>query len=333
MANPIGQIWCGAMMLEHLGHCADAGAAVLAAIEKVLGRRTLARRRRRDIGGTAGTADLGRAIAEAAGNTASSHIDPRTRCCWRASGQPRWPPQTRPRSSPPPPAAAPRRPAARSWSRARPLRRWRWRWSAPTRAAPSLDGIVVTRYAHGLPTEGSYPRDRGRPSRADEAGEQAAADILALYRRLGPEDRLIVLVSGGGSSLLSLPAEGIAMADSGLKATTRELLRCGAPITGMNIVRKHLSRIQGGRLAQASKAPVTTLIVSDVAGDDPAARSLPVPQRSIGAPTPTRSAILQRAMRAKVPAPVQSHLERRARGEIDETPKPGDPLLPGSRIA
>ena len=67
-----------------------------------------------------------------------------------------------------------------------------------------------------------------------------------------PDDRLIVLVSGGGSSLLSLPAEGIAMAD--LKATTQELLRCGAPITDMNIVRKHLSRIQGGRLAQAQLA-------------------------------------------------------------------------------
>lgn len=186
----------------------------------------------------------------------------------------------------------------------------------------TLDGIVVTRYAHGLPTEHIRVIEAGHPV-PDEAGEQAAADILARVQALGPEDRLIVLVSGGGSSLLSLPAEGIAMAD--LKATTRELLRCGAPITDMNIVRKHLSRIQGGRLAQASKAPVTTLIVSDVAGDDPSAiASGPtVPDRSTYADA---LAILQR-YGAKVPAPVQSHLERGARGEIDETPKPGDPLF------
>jgi hydroxypyruvate reductase len=157
----------------------------------------------------------------------------------------------------------------------------------------------------------------------DEAGEQAAADILARVQALGPDDRLIVLVSGGGSSLLSLPAEGIPMAD--LKATTRELLRCGAPITDMNIVRKHVSRIQGGRLAQASRAPVTTLIVSDVAGDDPSAiASGPtVPDPSTYADA---LAILKR-YGATVPATVQAHLERGARGEIEETPKPGDPLF------
>ncbi|WP_454762868.1 glycerate kinase type-2 family protein [Cupriavidus campinensis] len=186
----------------------------------------------------------------------------------------------------------------------------------------TLEGIVVTRYAHGLPTDHIRVIEAGHPV-PDEAGEQAAADILARVRTLGPDDRLIVLVSGGGSSLLSLPAEGIAMAD--LKATTRELLRCGAPITEMNIVRKHLSRIQGGRLAQASKAPVTTLIVSDVAGDDPSAiASGPtVPDPSTYADA---LAILQR-YGASVPASVQSHLERGARGEIDETPKPGDSLF------
>ena len=186
----------------------------------------------------------------------------------------------------------------------------------------SLEGIVVTRYAHGLPTEHIRVIEAGHPV-PDEAGEQAAADILARVQALGPDDRLIVLVSGGGSSLLSLPAEGIPMAD--LKATTRELLRCGAPITDMNIVRKHTSRIQGGRLAQASRAPVTTLIVSDVAGDDPSAiASGPtVPDASTYADA---LAILKR-YGAAVPTTVQAHLERGARGEIEETPKPGDPLF------
>jgi len=186
----------------------------------------------------------------------------------------------------------------------------------------TLEGVVVTRYAHGLPTEHIRVIEAGHPV-PDEAGEQAAADILAQVQSLGPDDRLIVLVSGGGSSLLSLPAEGIPMAD--LKATTRELLRCGAPITDMNIVRKHISRIQGGRLAQASRAPVTTLIVSDVAGDDPSAiASGPtVPDPSTYADA---LAILKR-FGATVPQTVQSHLERGARGEIAETPKPGDALF------
>ncbi|MFC4421762.1 glycerate kinase type-2 family protein [Cupriavidus pampae] len=186
----------------------------------------------------------------------------------------------------------------------------------------TLEGVVVTRYAHGMPTDHIRVIEAGHPV-PDEAGEQAAADILARVEGLNENDRLIVLVSGGGSSLLSLPATGIPMAD--LKATTRELLRCGAPITDMNIVRKHISRIQGGRLAQASRAPVTTLIVSDVAGDDPSAiASGPtVPDPSTYADA---LAILRR-FGATVPATVQAHLERGARGEIDETPKPGDPLF------
>lgn len=185
-----------------------------------------------------------------------------------------------------------------------------------------IEGLVVTRYAHGLPTEHVRVIEAGHPV-PDEAGERAAAEILARVSALGPGDSLIVLVSGGGSSLLSLPAEGIAMAD--LKATTQELLRCGAPITDMNIVRKHLSRIQGGRLAQASRAPVTTLIVSDVAGDDPSAiASGPtVPDPSTYADA---LAILRR-YGAVVPPVVQDYLERGARGEVAETPKPGDPLF------
>jgi hydroxypyruvate reductase len=133
-------------------------------------------------------------------------------------------------------------------------------WSAP------LEGIAVTRYQHGLPTERIRVIEAGHPV-PDKAGERAAAQILEKASRLGPEDLLLVLISGGGSSLLSLPAPGVTM--SALKALTSQLLRSGADIREMNTVRKHLSAIAGGRLAAASRAPVVALIISDVVGDDP----------------------------------------------------------------
>ncbi|CAG9174773.1 glycerate kinase [Cupriavidus respiraculi] len=186
----------------------------------------------------------------------------------------------------------------------------------------NVEGLVVTRYAHGLPTQSVRVIEAGHPV-PDEAGEEAAGEILSQVGSLFPDDRLIVLVSGGGSSLLSLPADGISMAD--LKATTQELLRCGAPITEMNVVRKHLSRIQGGRLAQACVAPVTTLIVSDVAGDDPSAiASGPtVPDPS----TYGDALAILRRYGATVPPAVLAHLQAGDRGEIPETPKPGDPVF------
>jgi glycerate 2-kinase len=186
-------------------------------------------------------------------------------------------------------------------------------------AGAPLDGLVITRYAHGVPTERIRVVEAGHPV-PDEAGEGAAAEILARTAELGPDDLLLALVSGGASSLLSLPVGGVSMAD--LKATTRELLRCGAPIEDMNTVRKHVSLIQGGRLAAASKAPVVALIISDVTGDDPS---------HIGsgpcAPDPTTyQDALDVFHRFGVDAPpsVVAHLERGARGDIAETPKPGD---------
>jgi hydroxypyruvate reductase len=185
-----------------------------------------------------------------------------------------------------------------------------------------LDGIVVTRYAHAIPTERITVVEASHPVPDDE-GEKAAADILARVAALGPDDRLIALVSGGGSSLLSLPVDSVPMAD--LKSVTKSLLKSGAPITDMNIVRKHLSRIQGGRLAAACRAPVTTLIISDVTGDDPSAiASGPTcPDASTYADA---IAILQR-YGVEAPDSVLAHLERGASGQIDETPKPGDALF------
>jgi glycerate 2-kinase len=177
------------------------------------------------------------------------------------------------------------------------------------RGAP-LEGLAITRYAHGLPTERIRVIEAGHPV-PDAAGEGAARELLEQVRKLGPDDLLLALVSGGGSSLLSLPAPGVPMA--GLKAMTRELLRCGAPIQEMNTVRKHLSAIQGGRLAAACRAPVLALVVSDVTGDDPThIASGPC------APDPTTVADAQAVLRKYgIAAP----------GPFSETPKPGDALF------
>jgi glycerate 2-kinase len=189
-------------------------------------------------------------------------------------------------------------------------------------ADAQLDGLVVTRYAHGLPCERIRVIEAGHPV-PDEAGEKAASEILSAASQLGDDDLLIVLVSGGGSSLLSLPVASISMAD--LKAVTQSLLLSGAPIQEMNVVRKHLSRIQGGRLAQATRARVLALVVSDVAGDDLSA----IASGPCAADPSTYQDALEILARWDVvpPASVAAHLERGARGEIAETPKPGDPVF------
>jgi glycerate 2-kinase len=130
----------------------------------------------------------------------------------------------------------------------------------------NLDGIAVTRYKHGLPTKRIRVVEAGHPV-PDEAGERAATEILRKVKDLGPDDLLLALISGGGSSLLSLPAPGVTM--SQLKSLTAQLLKSGADIQEINTVRKHLSAIAGGRLAAASRAPVVVLVISDVTGDDP----------------------------------------------------------------
>ena len=137
---------------------------------------------------------------------------------------------------------------------------------AVERAWGEVEGLAITRYGHGLPTRSIRVVEAGHPV-PDESGEAAAREILEKATRLKSEDLLLVLVSGGGSSLLSLPAPGISMAE--LKGLTQQLLRSGAEIREMNTVRKHLSAIAGGRLAAACPARVLALIISDVVGDDP----------------------------------------------------------------
>jgi glycerate 2-kinase len=185
-----------------------------------------------------------------------------------------------------------------------------------------LEGVVVTRYRHGLLTNRIKVVEAAHPV-PDEAGEKAAREILRLARSVGPGDLLLALVSGGGSALLTLPAPGLSMA--AMQATTSGLLRCGAPIQEINSVRKHLSAIHGGRLAAACRAPVLALIISDVAGDDPThIASGPC------APDPTTYADALDVLRrygVRAPAEVIELLERGVRGELAETPKPGDKIF------
>ena len=186
----------------------------------------------------------------------------------------------------------------------------------------ALSGLVITRYAHSVPTERIRVVEAGHPV-PDESGEVAAREILAQVGTLGEDDLLLALVSGGGSSLLSLPAGSVSMAD--LKEVTRQLLMCGAAIQEINVVRKHLSAIQGGRLAAACRAPILALVISDVTGDDPThiASGPCAPDPS----TYDEAIGILRKYAVPPPESVRKHLDSGARGIVAETPKPGDPVF------
>ena len=127
--------------------------------------------------------------------------------------------------------------------------------------------LVVTRYGHGADCKKIEVVEAAHPV-PDEAGRAAAGRIMKMVQGLTDKDLVLCLISGGGSALLALPAEGITLEQK--QAINRALLRSGATISEMNCVRKHLSAIKGGRLGLAcSPARVVTLLISDVPGDDP----------------------------------------------------------------
>ncbi|MET3666083.1 glycerate kinase [Caulobacter sp. 1776] len=138
------------------------------------------------------------------------------------------------------------------------------------RIGAEVTGLVVTRYGHlepGPRPQGLEVIEAGHPV-PDNNSQRAAQRALEMAHGLTAHDQLLVLLSGGGSALMSSPAPGVSLADK--QAVTRTLLQSGATIGEINCVRKHISRIKGGRLAQAAgPAKVTTLIISDVPGDDP----------------------------------------------------------------
>jgi hydroxypyruvate reductase len=193
-----------------------------------------------------------------------------------------------------------------------------------------LSGLVVTRYQHVPPAYAARPGRIAVVEAAhpvpDAAGREAARRIAALASSgLGPDDLVLCLISGGGSSLLAMPADGLAFEDK--QAINQALLKSGAAIDEMNCVRKHLSAIKGGRLAaRCAPARVVTLLVSDVPGDDPA-----VIASGPTVPDPTTCAdalaILDR-YRITLPAAARAAL---GRGDW-ETPKPGDACFAGQAV-
>lgn len=192
-----------------------------------------------------------------------------------------------------------------------------------------LEGLVVTRYHH-VP-----PRPAGLPQRIelveaahpvpDAAGLAAAQRILQLAQGLTPDDLVLCLISGGGSALLTLPAEGLTLQDK--QRINRGLLDSGANIGEMNCVRKHLSAIKGGRLAaMCAPARVVTLLISDVPGDDPAviASGPTVPD-----PTSCADAL---AILARYAIAIPEAARRGLESGAFETPKPGDARFAGHAV-
>jgi glycerate 2-kinase len=183
----------------------------------------------------------------------------------------------------------------------------------------SLTGLVVTRYGYAVRCQRIEIVEAAHPV-PDAAGQAAAGRIRDFVRGLTADDLVVCLISGGGSSLLALPADGLTLEDK--QDVNRALLRSGATISEMNIVRRHLSAIKGGRLAAACHpAKVVTLTISDVPGDNPMdIASGP----TVADPTTCADALdVIRRYGIDVPATVRATLES-GRGE---TVKPGDPRL------
>lgn len=183
-------------------------------------------------------------------------------------------------------------------------------------------GWVNVKYGHTGKTQRVRLHECGHPV-PDEAGVEGAQQIARLVQQAGERDLVICLISGGASALMPLPAAPVTLEEK--QATTRLLLACGANIHEINAVRKHISAIKGGQLARlAYPARVLSLLLSDVIGDDlDVIGSGPTaPDRSTFADA--RSVLQKYGIYDRVPASVRQRIEAGLRGEIPETPKPGD---------
>ena len=186
-------------------------------------------------------------------------------------------------------------------------------WEGP------LEGLVITRYGHGLPTSQVEVVEASHPV-PDAAGFAAAQRVNQIVQGLSEDDLVLFLISGGGSALMTAPAEGVSLEDK--QAVNKALLACGAHIGEINCVRKHLSAIKGGRLAaHAYPARRVALMISDVPGDDP---SVIASGPTVVDPSTRQEALDIIAKYAlDVPAAITDYLASAA----SETPKPGDRRL------
>lgn len=185
-----------------------------------------------------------------------------------------------------------------------------------------LDGLVITRYGHRLPTQKIRVIEAGHPV-PDVHGMKATQQLVKAVKELGPDDLLLCLFSGGGSSLLSAPAANVAIND--LQDITQQLLKSGATIQEINAVRKHFSTVQGGRLAAMCEAPILALIISDVVGDDPThIASGPC------TPDPTTYSDARNILEyyeINTPIAFNKMLQAGCKEKINETPKPGSAIF------
>jgi hydroxypyruvate reductase len=185
-------------------------------------------------------------------------------------------------------------------------------------------GLVVVKYGHAAPTKAIRIVEAGHPI-PDAAGLQVSRMILGLVKTLTADDLLIVLLSGGASSLLPAPVPGISLKDK--QQTTKLLLRSGATIHEINAVRKHLSYVKGGQLAAATPARVAAVILSDVIGND-----LGTIGSGPTAPDPTTfqeawEIVSRYGVSRTIPLSVRRRLEAGMKRGVAETPKPRDPLF------
>ncbi|MFC4863580.1 glycerate kinase type-2 family protein [Pseudomonas sp. MAHUQ-62] len=187
-----------------------------------------------------------------------------------------------------------------------------------------ISGLVVTRYGHGANCKKIEVVEAAHPV-PDAAGLETAKRVLELVSNLNESDRVIFLLSGGGSSLLALPAEGLTLKDK--QAINKALLRSGASISEMNCVRKHLSAIKGGRLAKACwPATVYTYAISDVPGDE---ATVIASGPTVADPTTSAEAL---AILARYEIDVPRHVHAWLQDPRSETVKPGDPCLSRSHF-
>lgn len=186
-------------------------------------------------------------------------------------------------------------------------------------------GLVNVKYGHSIPLQRVKVVEAGHPI-PDAAGVDGTEKIVELLAPLGEGDLVFCLLSGGGSALLPLPAEGVTLEEK--QAVTELLLQCGATINETNTVRKHISRVKGGQLARlASPARLVSLVLSDVIGDplDIIASGPTVPDESTFADC--RSVLDKYGLRDKLPGAVIRHLDAGSKGTVPETPDPDDPVF------
>jgi glycerate-2-kinase len=187
------------------------------------------------------------------------------------------------------------------------------------------DGVVVTKYGHGLPLDHCRVIEAGHPV-PDENGMAGAAALLDLVSGAGPDDLVLCLISGGASALTPLPADGITLADK--QETTRQLLGCGATIHEINTIRKHLSGIKGGQLCAAARgARMVSLILSDVIGDDLDIIGSGMTAPDTGHFRDCRAILERHRIWDAAPEPVRKRILTGIEGQISDTPEPGDPVF------